>query len=39
MTRNQGSYQYDDAFRAQAVALVIDLSILVSAEVKQVGVT
>ena len=39
MARKQGSYQYDDAFRAQAVALVIDQKMPVSAAAKQVGVS
>lgn len=39
MARKQGSHQYDDAFRAQAVALVIDQKMPVSAEAKQVGVS
>ncbi len=39
MARKQGSHQYDDAFRAQAVALVIDQKMPVSAAAKQVGVS
>ncbi len=39
MTRKQGSHQYDDALRAQAVALVIDQIMPVSAAAKQIRVS
>ena len=39
MARKSGSYNYDDAFRAEAVALVIDQKMPVSTAAKQVGVS
>lgn len=39
MGRKQGSYKYDDAFRAEAVALVIDEKMPVSKASKQGGVS
>jgi transposase-like protein len=39
MARKQSRYNYDDAFRAEAVALVIYQKLLLSADAKQVGVS
>ena len=39
MGRKTGSYNYDEAFRAEAVALVIDQHVPVSRAARQVGIS
>lgn len=39
MARNPGCCLYDDAFRAEAVSLLIEQKMLVSTAAKQVGVS